>query len=145
MKTPLAPLWYLTSPEPWTLSGIEVALELAEDLPVALADDVGEDVEASPVRHPDDRVGDAALCGGVEEGVERHDGRLGTFEPEALLADIARVQEALEDLGCVQPLEQVALLFDARRRGDALEARAGSTASGQGPGCACTRCASVPQ
>ena len=67
------------------------------------------------MRHADDRLGDAALCRGVEEGVERDDRRLGTLEAEALLADVARVQEALEDLGGVQPLEQVALLFDAGR------------------------------
>ncbi len=46
----------------------------------------------------------------VEDGVEERDRRLGTFEAEALLADVAGVQEALEGLGCVQPLQDVALL-----------------------------------
>ena len=36
--------------------GIEVAFEFAEDLGVALADHVGEDVEPPAVRHPDHRL-----------------------------------------------------------------------------------------
>jgi hypothetical protein len=43
---------------------------------------------------------------------QRHDGRLAALEAEALLADVARVQEALEDLGLVQRLEDAALLLD---------------------------------
>ena len=59
---------------------------------------------------------DAALGGGVEQRVEGHDRRLRALEAEALLADVARVQEPLEDLGRVQALEEPALLLDARRR-----------------------------
>ena len=73
------------------------------------------------------RVLDAALGGGVEQRVERDDRRLRAFEAEALLADVARVQEPLEDLGGVQPLEQVALLVDARRRRRRPRRGAGST------------------
>ena len=46
----------------------------------------------------------------VEQGVEDDDGRLGALEPEALLAHVAGVQEALEHLGGVEPVEDVALL-----------------------------------
>ena len=46
----------------------------------------------------------------VEQGVEQHDGRLGALQPEALLADVAGVQEPLEHLRRVEPLEDGPLL-----------------------------------
>ena len=46
----------------------------------------------------------------VEHGVEHHARRLGALQAKALLPDVAGVQEALEDLGGVQPVEQVSLL-----------------------------------
>ena len=111
---------------------VEVALELGEDLAVGLADDVGKDVQAAAMGHAEHRFLDPALRRLVEDGVEKRDRRLGAFEPEALLADIAGVQEALEGLGGVQPLEDMVLLLwraacRARpRRG------AGSSASASG-------------
>ena len=56
-----------------------------------------------------------------EEGVEDDDGRLGALEAEPLLAHVAGVEEALEDLGGVQPVEDVALLVRRRDRGHALD------------------------
>ena len=47
------------------------------------------------------------------ERVEHRDERLGAFEAEALLPEVLRVQEALERLGRVQPLEDAALLAPA--------------------------------
>ncbi len=58
-----------------------------------------------------------ALDGLVEDGIEEGDGRLGALEAEALLADVAGVEEPLEGLGGVQPLEHVALLAGAERSG----------------------------
>ena len=79
---------------------------------VGLADDVGEDVEPTAVRHPDDRLGDAALGAASKRASRSAIVDSAALEAEALLADVAGVQEALEGLGGVQPLEQVALLFD---------------------------------
>ena len=45
-------------------------------------------------------------------GLERDDGRLRALETEALLADVARVQERLEDLGLVECARE----FGAARR-----------------------------
>ena len=53
--------------------------------------------------------------GRVEERVEQDDGRLGPFEAEALLPDVAGVEEALEDLGGVEAAEDVALLVEVER------------------------------
>ena len=49
----------------------------------------------------------------VEDGVEQDDGRLGPFQPEPLLAHVPGVEEPLEDLGGVEPAEDVALLVGA--------------------------------
>ena len=84
---------------------VELALELAEDLRVRLADDVGEHVEPAAVRHADDGLFHAVVDGRVEQEVEHRDQRLGAFEAEALLAQVLRVQEPLERLGRVQRRE----------------------------------------
>ena len=108
---PLAPLWYFTSPEPCTLSGSRFPSNSAKISPVGLAHDVGEHVQPAAVGHPEHRLFDAALAASSRIGVEQRDRRLGSLEAEPLLADIAGVQEALEGLGRVQPLEDVVLLL----------------------------------
>ena len=61
--------------------------------------------------------------------------RLNRFWPEVL-----GVQEALERLGRVEPLEDAALLAPTATGGCGRPRRApGSTPSGRAPGCACTR------
>ena len=96
--------------------GIEVALELLEDLAVGLAHDVGQHVEAAAVGHAHHDLGHPRTRGGIEQRVQQDDGRLRAFETEALLSDVARVEEALEDLGRVEPAEDVPLLLDVERR-----------------------------
>ena len=51
-----------------------------------------------------------------EQGVEDDDGRLGALEAEPLLAHVAGVEEALEHLGRVQAVQDVALLVRGRWR-----------------------------
>ena len=120
VKVPEAPLWYFTSPEPWTDSGSRLPFELLEDLPVRLAHDVGQDVEPAAVGHAHHRLGQALPHRLVEDGVEEDDGRLRPLEAEALLAHVAGVEEALEDLGGVEPVEDVALLLGGEGGGHAL-------------------------
>ena len=57
----------------------------------------------------------------VEDGVEQDDGRLGSLQAEPLLAHVAGVEEALEDLGGVEPVEDVALLVGGQRGGDPFD------------------------
>ena len=97
--------------------GVEIPLELLEDLAVRLADDVGQHVEPAPVGHAHHDLGHARTGGGVEQRVEQDDGRLGPLEPEALLPDVAGVEEPFEDLGRVEPVEDVALLLHVERAG----------------------------
>ena len=98
--------------------GVEVALELLEDLPIGLAHDVGQHVEAAPVGHPHHDLGHPGPGGGVEQRVEQHDGRLRALEAEPLLPDVAGVQEALEHLRRVETAEDVPLLLEVE--GDRL-------------------------
>ncbi len=93
---------------------VELALELAEDRGVRLADHVGEHVEPAAVGHAEHDVAHAGVGGEGAQRVEHRHERLGPLEAEPLLPEVLRVQEALERLGRVQPLEDPVLL----RRGD---------------------------
>ena len=85
-------------------------LELAEHLPVGLAGDVGQHVEATPVRHADRGAVEPRLGRALQDLVEEGDQRLAALEAEALLADVLRLQERLERLGLVQLLQHAQLL-----------------------------------
>ena len=89
---------------------VELALELAEDLRVRLADDVGEHVEPAAVRHAHHDFVHAVVGRRVEQEREHRDQRLRAFEAEALLAEELRVQEPLERLGRVEPAEDLDLV-----------------------------------
>ena len=102
---------------------VEVPLELREDLAVGRADDVRQEVEATTVRRAEvDRLGPGDRRR-VDKRVERHDRGLRPLESEPLLAHVPGVQEPLEDLGGVQAVEDVTLLFDAHRGVSALDPR----------------------
>ena len=100
---------------------VDVALELPEDLVVALAHDVGQHVEPAAVGHAEDRAVEPAVGGRRQHLVEDGDRGLRALEPEALGADVLRGQEPLERLGRVQPLEEVAQLVRAELDLDPLD------------------------
>ena len=102
---------------------VDVALELFEDLVVALADDVGEHVQPAAMGHADDHLVETAVGGGREDRVEDRDRRLGALEPEALRAHVLRGEELLERLGRVEPFEQAAELVGREAHLHALELR----------------------
>lgn len=89
---------------------VDRVLELLEDLRAGLADDVGEDVQPSPVGHADDGLPGAQPCGAAQQGVEQDDRRLPALQRVPLLADVLGVQEGLERLGGAQPLQDVQAL-----------------------------------
>ncbi len=93
---------------------VDVALELAEDLAVLLADDVGEHVEPAAVRHPDGDLVEPALGGRLADLVDQRDGGLAALEAEALLADELGLQEGLERLGLVELEQDPQLLLAGR-------------------------------
>ena len=101
--------------------GVDEALELPEQLVVALAHDVGEHVEATAVGHSHHRRVEAVVGRGGQDGVKDRDGRLCAFYAEALLADVLGGQELLERFGCVEAPQDVALLVGVDAAGDALD------------------------
>ncbi len=99
-----------------TLDGRRVcgSFELAEDLTVGLARDVGEDVEAATVGHSHVDLVQPEVCCVLNDFVEKRDHRFATLEREALLADVLGLQEGLERFGLVESVED-AHLFVVRR------------------------------
>src|SRR5690606_4572033 len=95
---------------------VEVALELREDLRVALAGDVGHHVETAAVGHADADLVEAVLRRLRQDRVEQRDERLAALEREALLPDELRLQERLERLGGVEAAQDAQLVL-ARRAG----------------------------
>ncbi len=90
--------------------GQVLVLELGEDFLVRLAKDVGQDVEPAAMGHAQDDLADAHVGGLLDDGLQDGDERLGAFQREAFLAGIPCVQEALEQLGVVEVLENADLL-----------------------------------
>ena len=68
------------------------AFELVEEVARHLAENIGQYVEASAMRHADDHLVGAGYAGLLHHPVENRDQRLSTLEREALLPDIAGVQ-----------------------------------------------------
>ena len=61
---PVAPRWYFTSPEPCAVAGVELALELAEDLVVATCRSTfDEHVQPAAVGHAEHDLGHAGVGG----------------------------------------------------------------------------------
>src|SRR6478672_11616454 len=81
------------------------AFELVEDRPVGLRHHSGEHVEASAMRHADDDLLEPELTAALDHLLERRHQGLAAVEPEPLGAGIFHVEEALEDLGLDQLLE----------------------------------------
>ena len=57
----------------------------------------------------------------VEDGVDQRDGRLPALQPEALLADVLGVEELLEGLGRVEPVQDPPLLLGRQLGGDPFD------------------------
>ncbi len=91
----------------------EAALELGEDHLVRLVQHVGEDVQASAVRHADDHLLDALPAALFDQGVEEWNQRFSALERESLRRRIACLQELLEPLGDQHAIEDMEPLLTA--------------------------------
>ena len=86
-------------------------LELAEDLAVGLAGDVGQHVQATAVRHADGDLVQPGVGGVAEDAVQQRDEGLAALQGEALLADVLGLQERLERLRGVESAQDAQLLL----------------------------------
>ena len=84
--------------------------EFVEDELVVLAEDVGQDVEPAAVGHAHDDLLHAVARAILHDLVEDGDDGLAALEREALLADVAGVEEFLEELALEQVGEHALLL-----------------------------------
>ncbi len=118
---PLGPQVILDVPRAVGEERSGLAFELAEDMGIALANDVGEDVEPAPVSHSDRDLLHAFVGGCIEDGVEEWNQAFGPLEAETLLAEVLGVEEGLQHLGLGQPLQDPALVGVADEIGSALD------------------------
>src|SRR5215469_7044054 len=92
---------------------IVATLEFGEDRLRRLAEHVDEHIEAPAVRHADDDFLDSRQSAALDEIIEQRNERIAPFEGEAPLADVFRVQIALESLRARQLPEDVEPLLAA--------------------------------
>ena len=96
---------------------VDDLLELAEQILVALADDVHQHVETSAVGHAQHRRVHVIGSGQREHLVEDRNGRLGPFQTKTLLAEKLRAEELFERIGLVEQVEDVDLLVAGQGEG----------------------------
>jgi hypothetical protein len=90
-----------------------LALEFLEQHLRLLAQGVHQHVEAAAVGHADDHLLHADRAGGADQLVHGEDQRLAALQREALLADVAGVQIALQRLGLGDHAQEAALVLGA--------------------------------
>ena len=93
------PRWYLTSPPLLRSVGVELVLELGEDLRRRLLQHVGEHVEPPAVSHADHDLDHVRARGALDQPLQQRDQALGALQREALVAQELVLQELLEHLG----------------------------------------------
>ena len=101
-----------------------LALELEEQVLRHLAQHVDQHVEPSAVRHADHHLLHAVAAGALDQLVDRRDQALAALQREALLADVAGMQIALELLRLGELLQQALFLLgrELRRGAHRLDA-----------------------
>ena len=109
---------------------IELAFELGEEFLRRLAEQVDQHVQAAAMRHADDHVAHAVLAALADQFVEQRHQAVAAFEREALLADVFRVQIALEAFGLRELFERVLAFFGAEVELAADTIRAARASSG---------------
>ena len=90
---------------------IEVPLELGKNGFVALAHDVRQHVEATPVGHTNHRPIEVCLGSARQDGVKNRDGALGAFNAKPLCADVLRCEKAFEGLRRIESLKNPKFLI----------------------------------
>ena len=88
-----------------------LAFELAQDHLVRAADDVGEDVEAAAMRHPDHNLVRARVGAELDRLVEHRHHHVEPLDRELLLTEECPAQIALHALHLAEASEQAHLLI----------------------------------
>jgi len=105
------PLWYFTSP---TAARTAPCFKLEEQVLRHLAQHVDQHVEPPAMRHADHHLLHAVAAGTLDQLVDRRDQALAALQREALLADVAGMQVALELLRLGELLQQALFLLGGK-------------------------------
>src|SRR5437762_3937517 len=109
-RSPEVPRWYLTSPEPWTCSGLAALPWNSEkNRGERLAHEIGQDVEPAAMRHADDEFVDPELGAAAQDRFERRHQGFRALDAEPFGPGIAAVEKALERLGRGQDAQDLLL------------------------------------
>ncbi len=106
-------------PRALEVAQVIAALELREQRRGCLAEQIHQDVQPAAVGHADDDLLHPGGPAALNQIVQQRNERVAAFEREPLLADVFRVQVALEPLRRRQLPEDVALLLGAEAVVDA--------------------------
>ncbi len=87
--------------------GFDLSLEFAKEIFRRFTEDIDQDIETSPVRHPDDNFSDPRRSRSLNQLLQGGNQGLTPFKGETLLTDEPGMQIALEPFCCRQALEQV--------------------------------------
>jgi len=98
-------------PRALQMARIVGAFKLREERRRGLAEQVHQHIEAPAMRHADHHLLDPHCAAAPDELIEQRQQRVPSFEREALLADIPRVQVALQSFRSGQLPEDAALLL----------------------------------
>ena len=93
---------------------ILIAFELRENLGIALASKVCQNIQASAVSHCNGNLVDPAVCSLIQDLVQKRDQRLPAFQRETLLAQVFCLQEFFESLGVNERRQNMALFLSGR-------------------------------
>ena len=77
---------------------ILISFELRENLGVTLSRKVCQNIQAAAVSHRNGNLVDPAVCGLIQNLVQKRDQRLPAFQRETLLAQVFCLQELFESL-----------------------------------------------
>ena len=78
---------------------ILISFKLGEDLGIALARKIRQDIQAPAVSHSDRNLVDSATCRLVQDLIEKRNQRFAAFKRESLLPQILGLQELFECFG----------------------------------------------
>ena len=87
--------------------GFDLSLEFTEEVFRRFAEDIDQDIETSPVRHPDDNFSDSRRSRDLNQLLQSRNQGLAPFQGETLLTNEPGMQIALQPFCCRQALEQV--------------------------------------
>ena len=87
--------------------GFDLSLEFTEEVFRRFAEDIDQDIETSPVRHPDDNFSDSRRSRDLNQLLQSGDQGLAPFQGEPLLTNEPGMQVPFKPFRRGQALEQV--------------------------------------